>query len=58
MAQLDGTLREPTPTGVVADRADCWRIAVRLIKDVGYVISEVELGDVLYLAQYLAGPID
>lgn len=51
MAKLDPTLREPTATGGVANRADWYRIAVALLKDAGL---EVTAADALDLAHYLA----
>jgi hypothetical protein len=54
MAQIDASIADQTVTSVVADRADCYRIAVRLIADAG-LIAEASPEDVLYLAQFLAG---
>jgi hypothetical protein len=52
MASIDGTLREPTPTGVLADRADCYRIAVVLLRESG-MLAQATPEDVLFLAQWL-----
>jgi hypothetical protein len=54
MAQIDASIADQTVTSVVADRADCYRIAGRLIADAG-LIAEASPEDVLYLAQFLAG---
>lgn len=51
MASLDPTLREPTPTGGVANRADWYRIAVALLRESGV---EWTAADALDLAHYLA----
>jgi hypothetical protein len=55
MAQLDASLAAKNVTTVTADRADCYRIAVRLVRDAGYNVSDVDPGDILYVAQFLAG---
>ncbi|MGX1133219.1 hypothetical protein RKD49_005409 [Streptomyces glaucescens] len=52
MASVDPTLREPTATGAVADRADCYRIALRLVREVD---GDPDPADVLDLANFLAG---
>jgi hypothetical protein len=52
MAKLDGTLREPTPTGALADRADIYRVAVVLLRDAG-MLAQATPEDVLFLAQWL-----
>lgn len=55
MAQLDPFLAGPVKTGVVADRADIYRAAVKLINDAGF-FTDATPEDALYLAQFLAGP--
>lgn len=54
MAQLDASLAEPNVASAIADRADCYRVAVRLLKD-AQLLSEAAPEDALYLAQFLAG---
>lgn len=54
MAQLDGSLAEPTPTGRVADRAFCYRTAVKLLEGAS-LVRGAEPDDVLALARFLAG---
>jgi hypothetical protein len=54
MAQLDASIAELTPTDVIADRVDVYRIAAKLIGEAG-LITEADAEDVLCLAQFLAG---
>jgi hypothetical protein len=54
MAQIDGSIAVYTPMDAVADRAEVWRIASRLIRDAG-LVTDASPEDVLYLAQFLAG---
>lgn len=54
MVQLDPSIAAQNVTTVIADRADCYKTAVRLLKDAG-LITDASPEDVLYLAQFLAG---
>jgi hypothetical protein len=54
VAAIDPTLRDPTPTGAVADRADAYRIAVGLIRQAG-MADAMQPDDALYLAKFLTG---
>ncbi|WP_328546768.1 hypothetical protein [Streptomyces platensis] len=52
MAQLDPSLADVTPTGIVADRADIYRVAVRLVQQSG-LIRDASPDDVLNVARFL-----
>ncbi|MFI2188015.1 hypothetical protein [Streptomyces sioyaensis] len=52
MAQLDPSLADETPTGIVADRADIYRVAVRLVRDAD-LITDASPDDVLNVARFL-----
>jgi hypothetical protein len=52
MAQIDASIAEPNVTSAIADRADCYRVAVRLLMDAW---PDAAADDALYLAQFLAG---
>jgi hypothetical protein len=54
MARVDGSLDDPTPTSGLAGRADVYRIAAAMIKQVG-LVAEATADDVLRLAEFLAG---
>lgn len=54
MASLDASIAEQNVTTIIADRADCYRTAVRLITDAGFFM-DAGPEDALYLAQFLAG---
>jgi hypothetical protein len=54
MAKLDASIAEQNVTTIIADRADCYRTAVRLINDAGF-FTDAGPEDALYLAQFLAG---
>lgn len=54
MAQLDPSIAEQNVTTIIADRADCYRTAVKLISDAGF-FTDASAEDALYLAQFLAG---
>ncbi|WP_329544672.1 hypothetical protein OG548_08115 [Streptomyces sp. NBC_01356] len=54
MAQFDPSIADLTPTDAVADRADVYRIAAKLIGEAG-LITDADPEDVLVLAQFLAG---
>jgi hypothetical protein len=54
MAQIDASIAEPNVASVIADRADCYRVAVKLISDAGF-FTDAGPEDALYLAQFLAG---
>jgi hypothetical protein len=54
VAQIDGSLAAYTTWDAVADRADVWKIAARVLRDAG-LTTEASPEDVLYLAQFLAG---
>lgn len=54
MARIDAGINEPTPTGVVADRADVWRVALALLRGAG-LVAETRPDDVLELTRWLAG---
>jgi hypothetical protein len=54
MARIDASIADPTPTGAVADRADVYKVAVKLINDAGF-FTDAGPEDALYLAQFLAG---
>lgn len=55
MAQIDASIAEPNVASAIADRVDCWRVAVRLVKDAGIDVSDTNVTDILYVAQFLAG---
>jgi hypothetical protein len=54
MARVDASLNDPTRTGGVADRADVYRMATKLVQQAG-LISDPTHDDVLRLAEFLAG---
>jgi hypothetical protein len=54
MARVDASLDDPTPTSGLAGRADVYRIAAAMIKQVG-LVTEATADDVLRLAEFLAG---
>jgi hypothetical protein len=54
MARVDASLNDPTPTSGLAGRADVYRIAAAMIKQVG-LVTEATADDVLRLAEFLAG---
>jgi hypothetical protein len=51
MARLDASLEDPTPTGVVADRVDVYRIATAEIRKAGF--TNPDPNEVLDLAKFL-----
>lgn len=54
MAQVDGSLADPTPVSRLADRADIYRIATALLRGNG-LLDSAEPDDVLRLTEWLAG---
>lgn len=54
MAAIDASIDDPTPTGAVAARADVYRMATALLRQVG-LVAEATADDVLRLAEFLAG---
>lgn len=52
MAEVDPALADPTPAGDMADRADAWRIAVKLIKDAG-LAHDADTDETLALATFI-----
>jgi hypothetical protein len=50
MVSVDGSIDEPTPTGVVADRVDVYRIAAAELKRAGHISPQPD--DVLGLAKF------
>lgn len=52
MAQVDGSINDPTPTGIVADRVDVYRIAAAELARAGH--CRPDPSEVLELAKYLA----
>jgi hypothetical protein len=57
MAQLDASLNEYTSTELLADRADAYRLAVRLLREAGFDPSDITPEDVQLLTQFLASDI-
>lgn len=53
MARLDPSIAAPSVTSRTADRADCYRLAVVLLKEAAFV-DDITPDDALYLAQFLA----
>lgn len=53
MVQLDPSLNAPTPTGEVAERADCVLIAQALLTKTGHAAGATP-EDLLELARFLA----
>lgn len=51
MVRLDPTLNDPTPTGVVAERVDVYRIAAKELQRAGF--HNPEPSEVLDLAKFL-----
>ncbi|MGW6920883.1 hypothetical protein ACWGA9_06300 [Streptomyces sp. NPDC054950] len=54
MAEVDPTINDPTPTGEVAERADCYRIAVAQMRNADLLLK-AEARDVLELTEFLYG---
>ncbi|AUG87309.1 hypothetical protein HOS59_gp45 [Streptomyces phage Rowa] len=51
MAKLDPTINDPTPTGVVAERVDVYRIAASELRRAGF--HNADPNEVLDLAKFL-----
>jgi hypothetical protein len=57
MAELDASINEYTPTELLADRVEVYRLAVRLIREAGYDSDATQAEDVLQLTHFLCGEI-
>lgn len=58
MVRMDATSDGLTRAEAMADRADAYRLAQKLIREYDWGIHEPDPEDVLSLAQFLAGYLD
>jgi hypothetical protein len=57
MAKLDASINEYTATELLADRADAYRLAIRLMREAGFQPEDVSPEDALLLTHFLANDI-
>lgn len=57
MAQIDASIDEYSPTELLADRADAYRLAVRLLRDAGFEPDDITPEDALLLTSFLTNEI-
>jgi hypothetical protein len=57
VAKLDASINDYTATELLADRADAYRLAVKLLKEAGFLMEEIAPEDALLLVHFLSNDI-
>jgi hypothetical protein len=57
VAKLDASINDYTATELLADRADAYRLAVKLLKEAGFLMEEITPEDALLLVHFLSNDI-